>query len=233
MSLKAVTLDCAGTLIQVDWRPADLAVECARKVGIEFDDLAASAAYTRLLRSMWSEFQELNTLRDTSVLDDFWRRLTGAWMEDCSMPLASLDAVLAAADDKLFGPESTVFTLYPDTVGCLEELRSHGLRLAVLSNWDRSLHRVLQMHGLTAYFDVAVASLEEGVEKPDPRLFELTLERLGVQPGEAHHVGDDPIDDLLGATQAGLGATLLDRTAAAPGDGRIASLADLPGRLGL
>ena len=106
----------------------------------------------------------------------------------------------------------------------MERLKLAGYSLAVISNWDRSLPWVLDMYGLTGYFDMALASLVEGVEKPDPRLFEIALEKLGARADETIHVGDNPIDDVQGARSAGIHAVLLDRTGAIVGPGITHSL---------
>ena len=89
------------------------------------------------------------------------------------------------------------------------------------------------MFGLTDYFEHVVASLEEGVEKPDPRLFQIVLDRLGVEAENALHVGDSPRDDWQGATDAGMRALVIDRGNPAPSEARITSLAQLPEAVGL
>jgi putative hydrolase of the HAD superfamily len=75
------------------------------------------------------------------------------------------------------------------------------LRLCVVSNWDIGLSEHLQRLGL----DLPVAtSAEAGAAKPDPAVFALALQRLGVgDPARAVHVGDDAADEA-GALAAGL-----------------------------
>jgi putative hydrolase of the HAD superfamily len=63
----------------------------------------------------------------------------------------------------------------------LERLRG-GARLAVVSNWDVSLHDVLERTGLRGLVDVVVISSELGVAKPDPAIFRAALDRLGPAP---------------------------------------------------
>ncbi len=86
----------------------------------------------------------------------------------------------------------------------LETLRKRGFRLAVVSNGDGQAPRRLREAGLARYFEEIIDSGNVGVEKPDPRIFLLTLERLGVEPMEAVHVGDFYQVDVLGARKAGL-----------------------------
>ncbi len=64
--------------------------------------------------------------------------------------------------------------------------------------------------GLTPYFHAICDSCVEGVEKPDPRFFQIVLERAGGRPETAMHVGDLYYVDVLGARSAGIQPVLLD-----------------------
>jgi len=92
-----------------------------------------------------------------------------------------------------------------DTVRTLGALRASGRKLAVVTNgpveWQS---RKLRTLGLTECFDEIVISDAVGVAKPDPRIFALALDRLGVEAGEAMFVGDHPEIDVAGARAAGL-----------------------------
>jgi putative hydrolase of the HAD superfamily len=81
----------------------------------------------------------------------------------------------------------------------------------VVSNWDRRLPEILSSLDLESYFTVVTVSSLEGLEKPAPEIFWRTLERLGVRPEEALHVGDSLREDYQGASQAGLASVLVDR----------------------
>jgi len=92
----------------------------------------------------------------------------------------------------------------------LERFRAVGLRLAVVSNSNGTLLRLFDRLGLTPAFGAILDSTVEGVEKPDPRLFRLALERLGEDAGTAVHVGDLYHVDVVGARAAGVRPVLLD-----------------------
>jgi putative hydrolase of the HAD superfamily len=87
--------------------------------------------------------------------------------------------------------DSIQFELLPGVVESLERLRSLGLSLAVVGNWDVSLHERLQEHGLAGYF----ATVVHAARKPDPDGLRLALAQLGVRPARALHVGDDEADE--------------------------------------
>jgi putative hydrolase of the HAD superfamily len=100
---------------------------------------------------------------------------------------------------------------YEDVRRAFVRLRASGLKLGVISNWDRRLESLLGGLSLRPLLDDVVCSATVGLRKPDPRIFELACERLGVQPREAAHVGDHHYADVLGATATGLAAVLIDR----------------------
>jgi putative hydrolase of the HAD superfamily len=101
----------------------------------------------------------------------------------------------------------------------------------VVSNWDVSLHDVLERTGLRPLVDAVVISAELGVAKPDPAIFAAALERLGVAAGDALHVGDSVEHDVAGARAAGIDAVLVARDGAEVPDGvrAVASLDELTG----
>jgi HAD superfamily hydrolase (TIGR01509 family) len=96
------------------------------------------------------------------------------------------------------------FEPLPGVPDALRRLRAHGLALAIVANWDFGLHAHLRRHGLDRSFDTVVTSAETGVKKPDPAPFLLALERLGVEPARAVHIGDHRPHDEVGALAAGL-----------------------------
>lgn len=100
---------------------------------------------------------------------------------------------------------------YDDVAPAFERLRARGLRLGLISNWDRRLAGLFTGLGLDAYLDTVVSSAEVGLHKPDPRIFELACSRVGVRPSEAAHVGDHHYADILGATAVGMLPVLIDR----------------------
>lgn len=106
-------------------------------------------------------------------------------------------------------PES--WQVFDDVVPVLSALRGAGARLAIVSNWDSGLPRLLERLGLAAWFDTIVVSHLEGMEKPRPELFLRAVARLGGTPGEALHVGDVPELDGVGAQAAGISSVIIDR----------------------
>lgn len=92
----------------------------------------------------------------------------------------------------------------PPLVGVLRQARGHGLRTALLSNADsRSELPASELFDLAELFDVTVVSGELGVRKPDPRIYALTADRLGV-PVDGCVFVDDLAVNVRGAVAAGM-----------------------------
>lgn len=112
--------------------------------------------------------------------------------------------VLANHYDVNFGDYNVIFE---NSVPLLRELRARGYLTGVITNGPSILqNHKMDMSGLRPLCDIVVVSGDEGVHKPDPRLFEITAQRLGVEPSECVYVGDHPINDIQGALSAGMRA---------------------------
>jgi putative hydrolase of the HAD superfamily len=113
--------------------------------------------------------------------------------------------------------------LHEDTEPFLEAMRTKGVRTAFVSNCADNTRPLLTGLGLSALVDAVVLSCEVGAAKPDPRIYKIALDRLGVDAHEALLV-DDQQRFCDGAKTVGMHAVLLDRVGDA---GHIAGLADL------
>lgn len=124
------------------------------------------------------------------------------------------------------------FELFDDALPVLELLRSHGLKLGLLSNTSRDLDVFVAHHGLAV--DVALTSRVHGKTKPHDSIFRAMLERLEVAPEDAVMIGDDVEDDVRGAQAVGMRALLVDRGDRFPGEPeRLRDLWGVPAALGL
>jgi putative hydrolase of the HAD superfamily len=104
--------------------------------------------------------------------------------------------------------DAGAWSVYDDTVQCLEELRSEGWRHVILSNHVPELPRIVDSLGLTPYIDRIFNSAETGYEKPHPRAFQYVIESLKPY-GSIWMLGDNPIADIEGARAAGMNALLV------------------------
>ena len=92
----------------------------------------------------------------------------------------------------------------------LQRLRSAGLKLAIVSNSEGTLEQMLIEIDLRSLFEVVLDSSVVGFTKPDPRIYNLALDRLAVTAADAIMVGDSPSADVDGAHAVGIRAALID-----------------------
>jgi putative hydrolase of the HAD superfamily len=112
----------------------------------------------------------------------------------------------------------------------LDALPALGVRAACVSNADGRAERILESCGVREGLEFVVDSQIVGVEKPDPRIFHLALERLKISPDRALYVGDIRSVDQAGARAAGMHFVLIDPYGnyGEPGMHRISNIAELP-----
>lgn len=209
-AFDAVTFDAGNTLLRCHPPPRVLYAEALSRYGpvVTPDEVAPAFA------DAWVEMQR----RTPSGLDRYSahpggeRAWWGAFLREVLARLGHPAPWEPLLDDLYAAfARIEVWRAYPEVAGALEGLRATGVGLAVVSNWDRRLPEILEGLGLAGFFTVVVVSAREGVEKPASAIFHRALDRLGVAPQRALHVGDSPRDDYQGAEGAGLSAALVDR----------------------
>jgi putative hydrolase of the HAD superfamily len=96
---------------------------------------------------------------------------------------------------------------FPGLAQMLADLRALGLKLGLVTNgWAQIQRGVIRALALEPYLDAILISETEGVRKPDARIFQRALARLGVDAAQTLFVGDHPVNDIDGAQQAGMKA---------------------------
>jgi HAD superfamily hydrolase (TIGR01509 family) len=194
--LRGVLLDAGGTLIHPDHgfildRLADQGVH-ADEADYERARRHADTVVRRILRS------DEPGSDDTRIRHWFATLLT-----ELGLPEERLEAMAGTIRER--HAAGALWTRpIPGTLEMLRSLRAAGLRLAVISNADGRVERYLEAAGLADEFELIVDSGDVGIEKPDRRIFDLALERLGLEPGEVVYVGDSWEVDVVGARAAGI-----------------------------
>jgi putative hydrolase of the HAD superfamily len=178
--LDAVTLDAYGTLVTlVDPVPALSAALAERDVVRDHETVVHG------FRTEVAHYSEHSAEgHDEPGLARLQRECARVFLE----------AVGTDLDAGEFAPVYAAamrFELLPGVVPALERLRSLGLELAVVGNWDLTLHRLLDEVGLARRMRVVV----HGAGKPAPDGLLRALEQMGVEPSRALHIGDDEVDE--------------------------------------
>jgi putative hydrolase of the HAD superfamily len=211
---QAVLLDALGTLVELEPPAARLREELASRVGAHVSLAHARAAIGAEIAYYRAHLDEGG---DHSSLVSLRRRCAEVLVE--ALPRGVRE--LLPAGDRVVELllASLRFRPFPDAPSALAGLRDRGARLVVVSNWDVSLHEVLERVGLSPYLAGIVTSAEVGVRKPGAAIFERALGLAGVPASEALHVGDTLAEDVVGARNAGIEPVLILRGGGAGPDG--------------
>jgi len=232
VTIRAVFFDAGETIVHAHPSFPELLTSVLHQEGFDADpEIVRQNLYVvtdRFLEAsregnLWSTSPEKSRV--------FWASIYRALLTEMGLPFGD---GLAEAIYRTFTDLSN-YRLFPDVTPALDRLRRAQLKLGLVSNFEGWLDRLLETLGVTPYFDVRVISGIEGVEKPDPRIFRLALERTGAAANESMYVGDNPSFDVEPAESLGMSAVLLDRRGRFPDHPglRITTLDDLPATIGV
>lgn len=107
--------------------------------------------------------------------------------------------------------EAASSTLYSESKNVLEKLRNRNLKRGLISNLASPYKKPFFELELNEYFNEIIFSCDVGLRKPDPRIYKLMIQRLGIDPSAALMTGDKLHADVSGPKSIGMNAILLDR----------------------
>ena len=154
-------------------------------------------------------------------------------LEQAGIPRSPQTAA-ALTEMHTYHQANNLWELVPGEVEpALTALRDRRLTLVVVSNANGTLRAHMARLGLLPLVDHVLDSCEEGVEKPDPRLFEIALARADAAAASTVHIGDFYQVDVVGARAAGIRAVLLDHAGLRPDADctRVSSLEEFAARV--
>jgi len=221
--LTTVFFDAGGVLLDLDYAFLKRLLE-ARHVATTLFDLSASESLARTAID--------RRVREGGRTSEAWRDYFRILLTRVGAPPEGTEEIidtLAEAHQRV-----GLWTVAIEgAVATVRALKEAGHRLGVVSNAEGRVERDLEGAGYAGLFETVVDSHVVGVEKPDPEIFRIAMERMSVAPETAVYLGDVPAVDVAGARAAGLTPVLLDRhdlyaNADVP---RLRSIAELPGWL--
>jgi putative hydrolase of the HAD superfamily len=205
-TIRAVLLDLDDTLFdhQQCAREALLGVRTLHDALAGLDAVSLENAHARILEELHLEVLAGRLGLDAARIERFRRLYLSAGIE--------ADEALAARTAEAY--RTGYIQARQPVAGAaafLEAVRSRARVVIVSNNLLHEQREKLRSCDLERHVDVLVVSEDVGVSKPDPRIFEIALERAGVGPEEAVMVGDSWANDVEGARAAGIRAVWFNR----------------------
>ncbi len=221
--VETVLLDAGGVLLDLDYAYVRRLLD-AKHLHVSAVDLARAEAIART--------EVDRHVRDGGRTSEAWRDYFRILLGRVGVPGEYHGEILDCLWEahQRFGLWTVAV---PGALDAVRELRASGFRIGVVSNAEGRVERDLDSAGFAGLLDVVVDSHVVGVEKPDPKIFEIALTRLEAGAGTSVYVGDVPSVDVVGARAAGIAPFLLDRHDLYPevDAPRLRRIEDLPARL--
>lgn len=194
---KALLVDAVGTLVVPSQPMAQIYRQIGEKYGVEYSEAEILNRYRRAYEQPWGK----SRLRYVNDGKPFWQYIVSS-STGCS------DTQYFEELYNYYTTEKAWHLGDPDAERVFKALRTSGVKLAVVSNFDTRLRPLLRALNCDHWFDAVAVSAEVEAEKPNPTIFLKACELLGVKPEDAVHVGDDRRNDIWGARDAGCDAWL-------------------------
>ena len=201
--LKAVIFDAYGTLMRITDRRDPYKKLIRREI---FSSYLNGITIPDARRICLTE--DIMTMRELA------KRLTGRDL-DTSRYESDLREEVASVE------------LYDDTLRALTWLKDEGIALGLVSNLASPYKEPFFRHDLDKLITEPVFSCEAGMVKPDPRIYLLALERLGIPAENALMIGDSERNDVEGPASIGMESVLLDWTGSKKRRRKIITLDDI------
>jgi putative hydrolase of the HAD superfamily len=209
--LKAVFFDAGETLLAPHPSFHELFSRVLSEQGFDRSPAAVAEVFEQMAPTFAEVIDKLadsswSISREASL--KFWGTLYATALAEVDVP--DPDGSIAGALYSKF-TEYESYRLFPDSIPTLRAVKEAGLTVGLISNFEEWLEGMLIEMEVAGLFDLMVISGKEGIEKPDPAIFKLALERSGIDAGQAMYVGDNPRIDVDGAQAVGMEAVLIDR----------------------
>ncbi len=206
---QTVLFDVGGTLIFPDPSVGHIYAKEAESFGVKLSAQEAQGSFFKAWAKVKNNWRsKLHYGRNDGESRKFWRAIVYETFAPYSNEL-NIDPLFQHLYTHFGRP--SVWSLYPDVLKTLSQLKAMGYTLGILSNWDNRLPAILDGLGLTDYFDHSFISFAVGIEKPDIAIFKHVLNSLSGSHESVLYIGNDYKDDYIPARSIGIDALLIDR----------------------
>jgi putative hydrolase of the HAD superfamily len=214
MDIRAVAFDVNGTLVRI---LTDEDMEQIFRAASHFLTYQGVVLHRHQVRDLYFQIMQEQLRTSPEEYPEFdavgiWRSIIDEHMTEFTrtLPVEKLEQMPWFLTEMSRGMSRRRLQLYPHVHQVLNILRER-YPLALVTDAQTAYARgELHSVGLLEYFEPIVISGDHGYRKPDRRLFQIALDRLGVAPENAVYVGNDMYRDIFGARQAGMRTVMYD-----------------------
>jgi len=203
--IRGVLFDATGTLLDTRESVGTVYTRLAIPYGVDLPAWRLDDAFGRILASAPPRvFPDCDSDEAAEHERQWWQAVVRSTFLAADSTARFVDFAAFFRELYQYYQTQDAWALRPGALDAVINLRRHGYRTGVVSNFDQRLPIILQALGVNEFLDVVMTPARCGVEKPDPRIFEAALKILDLPAGSVVFVGDDPDKDLAAAERAGL-----------------------------
>jgi len=209
LAIKGIFFDAGDTLFEAQETIGETYSRLALQYGLRCDAAVLNGRFRAAFKvSPPMAFGKVSDKERLRLERQWWEQVVQSVFEGINFP--EFEAFFQALY-RYFGV-GPAWRLFPETKAVVAALKSEGYTLGIISNFDSRLPAICKDLGLWDAFDLVLFSSREGFAKPSPEIFEAALERCGLSPSEAIHIGDHALNDVGGAERVGMTGILVDRS---------------------
>jgi putative hydrolase of the HAD superfamily len=214
MDIRAVAFDVNGTLVRI---LTDDGMEQIFRSIAHFLTYQGIDLHRHQVRDLYFEHMKEQRQASPEEHPEFdavgiWRSILQAHLTEFTraLPAEKLEQMPLFLAEMYRGISRCRLRLYPHVREVLDVLRERYPLAAITDAQSAYARAELHKLGLLDYFDQIVVSGDHGYRKPDRRLFQLALDRMGVAAEHALYVGNDMHRDIFGAQEAGMTTVMVE-----------------------
>lgn len=225
MTVEMVFFDAGGTLLDPHPSFSEVFSSTCRAAGYDISTTRVEEVQEKIAPHLTELIDEIDLPHAPSLSEEASRTF---WTFTYRRFLAELGVKDEDMTRKLYERFSSFesYRLYEDVKPTLDAVEAAGYRIGLISNFDSWLEEMLLEMEVGHIFEPSIISGNVGVEKPDPAIYRIAVERAGVQPEVCVHIGDSPRTDMEPASDVGITPVLIDRADRYP-HSRYARIRDL------
>lgn len=208
--VRLVTFDVTNTIIRVSGGVGHVYAKVAAMYNTSVDPADLDHSFPKVYRQYITKYPNFG-VHDSLTPNKWWNMVVHDTFREAGCTHEKLDKI--AQHLYVHFASGQGWEVLPGAVQTLEKLKSTGVKLGVVSNFDERLEKILTHLALLHYFQFVLSSALLKCAKPSSEIFRMATEKGDCKPEEIIHVGDNVITDYEGARAAGMRALLYrDRT---------------------
>src|SRR6476469_6486784 len=210
---QVIFLDAVGTLFGIRGSVGAIYSQLAQKFGVEVAEADLNLAFGQSFRySSPAAFPDANPSEIPILEFEWWQAIAQETFAQAGVLPQFSDFATFFKELYAYFETAAPWFVYPEVPAVLEQWRSQGIELGILSNFDSRLYSVLDALDLAKFFTSITISTEIGAAKPSPTIFAAGLKKHNCQAIAAWHIGDSYQEDYEAAQAIGIQGIWLNRT---------------------